>query len=124
MTTAANQNLIISRVKVYRQLRILACDGNCGKAWGIHRRPKIQFDDNDPDSFAWLADSEIGIAPVDPRTEADGDRKPLNRIHNKWCYLECERSDCRPVQNFRAIQLPDFTDRIYNQPSKRPSQEL
>ena len=122
MTTAANQNLIVSRIKVYKQVMILACDGNCEKAWGIKNRPRIQFDQNDADDFAWFADSELASAPSNPGTEEGGDCKPCHRIHNKWCFLECERSDSRPVGKFRSIQLPDFTRRIYNQPSKHPVQ--
>ena len=37
----------------------LACDGKCGKAWGINNRPRVTLGDgNDPDDYAFLADNE------------------------------------------------------------------
>jgi hypothetical protein len=45
---------------------VLACDGNCGKAWGINGRPRIDFDPGEPDDYAYLADGELGNAPLNP----------------------------------------------------------
>ena len=96
---------------------VLACDGNCGKAWGINSRPKVEFDPDEPDDVAWLADGELGDAPAEPGTWEGGHGKPSNPDGmNKWCARECERSGifepCKPVS------LPDYSTRHYNQPWK------
>jgi len=96
---------------------VLACDGNCGKAWGICNRPTIDFDPSDPDDCAFLADGELDDAPADPGTYEGGHAKPKDPSQmNKWCARECERSaitdPCKP------INLPDHSTRLYNQPWK------
>jgi hypothetical protein len=95
----------------------LACDGNCRKAWGINRRPKVEFDPNELDDVAWLADAELGDAPEDPGTYEGGCAKPSGPHEmNKWCARECERSEM-----FKAgedVKARDFSQRQYNQPWK------
>lgn len=83
--------IIVSKIKAYGENAILACDGNCQKAWGEHSRPTIQLSENE-DDFAYLADDELGIAPADPGTYEGGCGKPSEPKHNKWCFRECERS--------------------------------
>jgi hypothetical protein len=95
----------------------LACDGKCNKAWGINNRPKIEFDPNEPDDYAFLADSELEEAPANPGTQEGGWGKPSGpREMNKWCSRECERSGIFEAGD--AITLPDYSVRRYNQPWK------
>jgi|SRR6478672_703304 len=118
MTTLPNENLVVSRIKAFGEEMVLACDGKCQKAWGINNRPSISFDENDPDDSAYLADDELGDAPVDPGTYEGGHGKPTNPVHNKWCFRECERSSACEVENFPSMVLSDFSKRRYNQPWK------
>ena len=71
----------------------VCCDGKCNKAWGINNRPTQQLDEDDDDDFEFLADGELGEAPVDPGTIEGGFAKPLSvtEFPNNWCVLECER---------------------------------
>jgi hypothetical protein len=95
---------------------VLACDGNCTKAWGINGRAKVRLG-SDEDDVAWLADDELGNAPADPGTYEGGHGKPDGpRAMNKWCARECERSDL--AGGLEKIKLPDWTRRILNQPWK------
>lgn len=89
----------------------VVCDRQCCKAWGVNGRPRIELDKNDPDNFVYLADGELGDAPIDPRTYEGSDGKPLSpdEFPNKWCVRECERSIM-----LDAPLLPDFGQRIYN----------
>lgn len=68
----------------------VACDERCHKAWGQENRPSEIGEDG---NLCWLADHELGLAPVDPGTAEGGDRKPVDRkgIPNKWCVRQCER---------------------------------
>jgi hypothetical protein len=100
---------------------LLACDGNCSKAWGINNRPRINLSD-DSDDYAFLADVELGEAPTDPGTYEGGFGKPHpdQEKLNKWCARECERSvilddvECSDV----SARLPDLSTRLYNIPRK------
>lgn len=95
----------------------LACDGQCNKAWGGCNRPRIDFDENEPDDFAFLADDELGEAPESPGTWEGGHGKPFGPDYmNKWCARECERSGI--FERGESIVLNDFTTRLYNQPWK------
>jgi hypothetical protein len=95
----------------------LACDGQCKKAWGINMRPKVEFDPNEPDDVAWLADGELGDAPDQPGTWEGGHGKPWGPQHmNKWCARECERSGI--FEFGEPIVLTDYSMRHYNQPWK------
>ena len=99
----------------------VACDGLCGKAWGISSRPKQQFGE-DPDDVVWLSDGELGDAPADPGTYEGGHGKPTGpHAMNKWCSRECERS--KVEDRGKPIKLHDFTQRVYNQPWKHDETE-
>lgn len=99
----------------------VACDEKCNKAWGINTRPKVAFDQNDEDDFAWLPDQELGEAPDDTGIYEGGQGKPISpaQIPNKWCVRECERctrSDLGEVDV--KLVLPDFSKLRHNQPWK------
>ena len=93
---------------------ILACDECCHKAWGINGRPHIQLSEEDEDDWVWLADGELGEAPVDSDVYEGGEGKPQTADErlNKWCARECERSVM--VAPGEPLKLPDFSQRIYN----------
>jgi hypothetical protein len=95
----------------------LACDGQCKKAWGISTRPKVEFDPDEPDDIAWLADLELGDAPDQPGTWEGGHSKPFGPEHmNKWCARECERSGM--FDDGQPIVLTDYSVRVYNMPGR------
>lgn len=103
-------------IRVFNREMVLACDGNCGKAWGISQRPEVELSD-DPDDVAYLADGELGIAPSDPGTYEGGHAKPSSPAGmNKWCLRQCERSDL--AVGLDTVALPDFSKRQFNQPWK------
>lgn len=90
------------------------CDGHCDKAWGRNSRP-IFGEEGGREEF--LADGELGVAPVDPETYEGGQAKPTDyddpARHNKWCARECERSEfIYPIMPSREIELPDFSRRV------------
>jgi len=105
-----------------------ACDGKCRKAWGRNGgRPTIQLSDDEND-WAYLADDELGDAPIDPGTREGNDAKPLKVRGpddiNRWCVRECERAWMSPYgdeegQPNAAPDLPDFTGRFYNKAPHR-----
>jgi hypothetical protein len=104
------------------QPAVIACDGNCRKAWGIDKRPKVQISDNE-DDYAYLADGELGEAPIDPGTYAGDEAKPTdyddpNRL-NRWCARECERNYLSsPGCHRDPVKLPDLSRRFYNIPTR------
>lgn len=100
----------------------VACDGNCGKAWGIVVRPCVQLS-ADEDDDAMLADDELGDAPSDPGTYEGSDGKPLSLdfAHNKWCLRQCERSVI--VDRGDPFVLPDFSRRLNKIATPTPSPE-
>lgn len=99
------------------QPAVLACDGNCAKAWGIQCRPSEQLDPNDDDDIAYLADGELGDAPADPGTYEGGHGKPAGpHDMNKWCARQCERSDMAPTVG--TVRLHDYSRRLLNKPTK------
>ncbi len=71
----------------------VVCDEKCDKALGKNSRPKVQLS-ADPEDYAYLLDSELGIAPVNPGTYEGEFGKPRLKSDrlNKWCVRECERS--------------------------------
>lgn len=91
----------------------VCCDGNCAKAWGINSRPRVQIG-TDEDDYAFLADDELGDAPVNPGTYEGGHAKPTEDSErlNKWCVRECERSDMADLGEL--CQPKDFSKRRYN----------
>lgn len=107
----------------------VVCDAQCNKAWGTNSRPKIEFDEDDPDDYVWLSDGELGEAPADPGTYEGDQAKPTaydnpeDHLLNKWCVRECERSG---MMGGRHGDYPphDFTKRVYNMPSRHPHAEF
>lgn len=93
------------------------CDRQCNKAWGTSVRPSISFSD-DPDDTAYLADDELGEAPINPGTYEGGIGKPLSpdEFPQKWCVRECER--CSMSERGEPLVLKKFDTRRYNQPAK------
>lgn len=94
---------------------VLTCDNKCWKAWGINNRPQVQLSEDD-DDFEWLADDELGEAPVSPGTREAQDTKPTRPPErlNKWCARECERSV--KVEPGEEYELPSFVQRVRNKP--------
>ena len=108
---------------------VVACDGKCGKAWGINTRQKMHLDSSDPDDYYFFSDGELGEAPARPQTSEGGDMKPVGATSgadmNKWCTRECCRSVI--VRAGEPVVLTDFSHRLYNQPDKHrdtPNHEL
>jgi hypothetical protein len=96
----------------------VACDGKCEKAWGIERRPKNQLSKDD-DDYEYLADHELGIAPVNPGTYEGCDGKPESNAEfmdgNRWCIRQCERCVCSELgKHDEPLELKDFSKRISN----------
>jgi hypothetical protein len=120
---------MITKRILFGQPATHACDGICTKAWGINGRPSIpsraERDASDNPDYAFLADDELGEAPVDPGTYEGGHAKPIMATGpehiNKWCIRECERSWMSPRgQPDAAPTLPNFSTRLYNiAPNKR-----
>ena len=101
------------------EAQTVACDGRCDKAWGVNLRPRVPLDPDDEDDYCFLADDELGEAPVDPGTYEGGHGKLRARParsggHNKWCARECERSERGP--RGEVPDLLDFARRVYNMP--------
>ncbi len=112
--------MLVKAIQFFGQQVVLACDGRCEKAWGINSRPKVILSE-DPDDYAFLADDELGTAPVDPGTYEGCHPKPRDHadLHrqNKWCARECERS----AMGVGNLHLPSFDGRVYNKPGSVPS---
>jgi hypothetical protein len=111
--------LNVATITYFGKPRKVICDRNCGKAWGINSRPKVQLS-NDSDDFAFLADGETGDAPEDPGTYEGEHAKPLSpdEFPNKWCVRECER--CTKADVGKPIELRSFARRRFNLPSSDP----
>lgn len=105
----------------------VGCDEKCHKAWGIQLRPKIyangkhELDDEDYDNpnidvddYEYLADNELDVAPIDPRTREGGHSKPQTETEkgNKWCVRQCER--CWMCKPNKTPKMLDFTKRVSN----------
>lgn len=105
---------------------VLACDGQCDKAWGINKRPRFYFQESleaarrlakgtpprDPDDYIFVPDDLLGAAPADPGTYEGGHGKPSavpltdpSRM-NKWCARECER--CALLEPGEALVAPNL----------------
>jgi hypothetical protein len=70
--------VIETRIIFFGQRVILSCDGDCAHAWGVNWHGKKG--DAAPDDTGWYE---------------GGHPKPTDRVHNKWCARECERSKMR-----------------------------
>ncbi len=95
----------------------IGCDGKCNKAWGKNIRPRNYLinEDTHPDDFEWLADQELGEAPIDPETYEGRDGKPTTEEGrlNKWCSRQCERSGITKIYHPDGdLVLKDFSKRI------------
>ena len=95
---------------------LLVCDNRCDKAWGHNQREKVMLgkegDDEYDDNYEYLADDELGTAPIHPGSSEGGQIKPQddeNKL-NKWCCRECERSQMIPMDS----PLYDFSKRVKN----------
>lgn len=113
------EGMIAKAIIYFGQPVTVICDSKCSKAWGINNRPQIEFDPDDPDDTAYLADNEVGYAPSDPGTYEGGQGKPRTPDErlNKWCVRECERS-CFVEQGKGIVEVRDFSKRRYNMPWK------
>lgn len=111
--------VLTSHLTYFGQPVVVRCDAKCHKAWGINGRPSVQLG-ADVDDYAWLADDELGTAPVDPGTYEGGHAKPLAppAVHNKWCVRECERSTM--TDPGEPYDPPDFSRREPNMPHLHP----
>lgn len=124
--------MIVKQLLFFGQTRTHACDGRCDKAWGINGRPSVPsraeraaMKSPECDDYAYLADDELGTAPVVTGITEGGQNKPFNAKGfddiNKWCVRECERARMSPYgQPDKVPELPDFSMRFYNRaPHKR-----
>lgn len=112
-------------VRTFGELFVLACDGQCNKAFGINGRPRELFDPDEPDDYIYLPDSKVGEAPGPGETigvSEGGDLKPSAvpltdaSLMNKWCSRECERSGFfKPGE---PIALHDMEHPLYNMQSR------
>ena len=102
----------------------LVCDRNCGKAFGINGRPKLQLS-ADEDDAVYLTDAEVGEAPGSGHTvilSEGGHMKPRGPDGGggKWCARECERSKAVDGWGLNDATIlaavPDFSRRRYNMP--------
>lgn len=123
---------ISKSITYFGQSCFLSCDANCTKAWGMNNRPKLYrtvsgqyealtFEQScdealvpDGDDYCYLADGELGIAPIDPGTYEGDQAKPRNSTQrlNKWCARECERSSIDDPGD--KVELKDLSKRFYN----------
>ena len=78
---------------------VLACDGNCEKAWSLNSRPR-------KDNGQEFKDNELCLAPANPETYEGEYGKPTDKTLNKWCARECERAVICDV--LEKIELPKF----------------
>lgn len=112
------QDLLTTEIRWFDKQCLVVCDRRCDKAWGHNgHRPAISESD-DADNIVWLADTEVGIAPIESQVLEGGDGKPTEppAQHNKWCVRECERSNV--VRRNEIITCLDWSKRVFNQPSK------
>lgn len=94
----------IKSVIYFGQQVALGCDERCEKAWGVCCRPTSGDE--------YLADDELGLAPVNPGTYEGEDGKPTcpDARPNKWCARQCERSVMVAHREGTAV-LPDWSRR-------------
>lgn len=109
------EEILTKQILFFGKECLLACDGNCSKAWGINTRPKILYDDDgDEDDYDYLSDEELLVAPIDPGSYEGGHAKPTEkgRKLNKWCARECERAILLDLGEISY--LPSFVSRRKN----------
>ena len=117
-------------IRYFGQPCVLICDGKCEKAWGMNNRPSAyningkyikmgrcdtpDDDDFNEDDSCYLADGELGDAPLCPGVWEGGHGKPIEHQDklNKWCCRECERSET--FEYDEVIVVRDLSKRFYN----------
>jgi hypothetical protein len=107
---------LVKQILFCGKTAIVCCDAKCNKAWGINNRPKVQLS-KDEDDYAFLADGELGEAPVDPGTYEGDHAKPQTDAErmNKWCVRECERCRMSEMDHpTETLETYDFSQRRYN----------
>ncbi len=134
-------------IKYCGQPAKINCDENCNKAWGGSMRPRVYLEDPDqlifgfkdkgdcsvwpsdekidPDNYAYLADHELGDAPINPGSYENFQGKPTEKsqIPNAWCIGECERCAMSDPGKYNdPLPLRDFSKRSYNMPWKEPKE--
>lgn len=97
---------IWKHITYFGQRCVVGCDARCDKAWGMNSRPRRPNDDD-----AYVSDSELGVAPIDPGTYEGECAKPTQRpmtgeAMNKWCVRECERSST--ADTLDDVSVSDF----------------
>lgn len=101
------------------QSAVIACDGNCAKAWGRSQRNKIILSDSPGDNL-FFADGELGIAPASPIAYVGMGNKPtdLSQFPTKWCESECERSVVKAEDDQADLiaDMPDWSVRRFAMP--------
>lgn len=114
--------MLTKEINAYGKPLVIGCDAKCEKAFGINGRQRIQVSPIE-DDYAWLADHEVGFAPVSGKTNIlyeGGDQKPDPSIPetrlNKWCFRECERCESAPTKE--GLILHDFSNRVFNMNNK------
>jgi len=113
--TTASRARRLEKLVVYAGAPMrVACDGVCGKAWGIQLRPRVQAGDG----IAWLSDADLGEAPADPGTYEGDQGKPMRvtgpQDLNRWCVRQCERCVGTPYGEPDApLALRDFSQRAW-----------
>lgn len=134
-------SVLITRGLYFGGDMIMVCDRQCDKAWGeIRPRVYVQdpeqkvygYDENnedwemypdnevlDIDNWAYLADSELGIAPDSNGVWEGGDGKPEAPVtkHNKWCARNCERCEMiflKDLPTGESAEGNDLSKRFYN----------
>jgi hypothetical protein len=106
-------------ISYFGQMMKVGCDERCDKAWGWHSRPSFVADPHDPDDIVWLADGELGTAPVDPGTYEGDSGKPLSpaAFPTTWCVRECERCATSDVDGWRhPLRVVDWSRRCAQRP--------
>lgn len=104
----------IAQITYFGAQVIVACDRNCGKAWGVAERSKSQLSE-DEDDWEFQTDQELGEAPIDPGTYEGSHAKPTSpdNFPNKWCVRQCERC-VKKDPKVDHIVLLDFSKPVSN----------
>lgn len=120
--------VFIKKILFFGNECLLICDGKCHKAFGLNNRPRINYDKDNPDDYAFLPDKGVDEAPDDPGTYEGGHSKPPNPDYmNKWCARACERGRIVNIPQRNRIvsfDLPTFNKLRYNIPSKHEGEEM
>jgi len=118
--------MIKKKITYYGKPATIGCDEKCNKAWGTTQRPRSYFlnEDTNPDDFEYLADQELGEAPIDPESYTGGQAKPKTEEEklNKWCCEECERSGITKMDDSDGdLGLVNFSKRVVPYSNMEPT---